>query len=139
MVVYTDHLPLVSALRNHSNRYTEREFRQLDFLSQFDLEFRHVKGAENEVADAFSRISISSLRFAQSVDYEALAQAQLDANLSSAQLPPSCSSFPLRGTSLTLPRPMVPLVFRRTIFEALHGLAHPGVKASVTLIASRLS
>ncbi len=64
MVVYTDHLPLVSALRNHSNRYTEREIRQLDFLSQFDLEFQHVKGAENEVADALSRIFINSFRFA---------------------------------------------------------------------------
>ncbi len=84
MVVYTDDLPLLSALRNHSNRYTEREIRPLDFLSQFDLEFRHVKGAENEVADAFSRISISRFHLAQSVDYEALAQAQIDANLSSA-------------------------------------------------------
>ncbi len=94
MVAYTDHLALVSALRNHSNRHTEREIRQLDFLSQFDLELRHVKGAENEVADAFSRISISRFRLAQSVDYEALAQAQIDANISSAQLPPSCFSFP---------------------------------------------
>ncbi len=50
MVSYTDHLALVSALGNHFNRYTEREIRQLDFLSQFDLEFRRIKGAENEVA-----------------------------------------------------------------------------------------
>ncbi len=79
VAVYTDHLPLVSALRNHSNRYTEREIRQVDFLPQFDLEFRHVKCAENEVVDTFSRISISSFLLAQSVDYEALAQAQIDA------------------------------------------------------------
>ncbi len=44
MGFFTDHLPLVSDLRNHSNRHTEREIRQLDFLSQFDLKFRHVKG-----------------------------------------------------------------------------------------------
>ncbi len=31
------------------------------------------------------------------------------------------------------------VTFRRTIFETLHGLAHPVVKASVTLIASRFS
>ncbi len=30
-------------------------------------------------------------------------------------------------------------MLRRTLFEALHGLAHPGVKASVTLIPSRFS
>ncbi len=106
-----------------------------------------MKGAENEVANAFSRIFINGFRLAQSEDYEALAQAQIDANLSSAQLPPSCSSFPLSATPLTLlcdtstsePRPIVPPAFRRTIFEALHDLAHPGVEASVTLIASRFS
>ena len=35
------------------------------------------------------------------------------------------------------PRPFLPSTFRRTIFEALHGLSHPGVKASVKLITQR--
>ncbi len=91
--------------------------------------------------------SLSTVSVSRSVDYEALAQAQIDANLSSARLPPSCSSFPLPEASHTLlcdtsagePPPVVPPAFRRTILEALHGLAHPGVKASVTLIASWFS
>ncbi len=99
----TDHLPLVSALRNHSDRYTEQEIRQLDFLSQFVLEFRNVKGAENEVADTFFRISINSFRFAQSIDNEALAQAQIDASLFSGQLPPSRSVFPFLTRPLLCP------------------------------------
>ncbi len=45
----------------------------------------------------------------------------------------------LCDTSTGEPRPIVPPAYRRTVFKALHGLAHPDVKASVTLIASRFS
>jgi hypothetical protein len=34
-------------------------------------------------------------------------------------------------------RPIVPADFRRRIFDAVHSLAHPGVRASRRLIASR--
>ncbi len=34
-------------------------------------------------------------------------------------------------------RPLVPTAFRWPIFEAIHGLAHPGIRASRRLIASR--
>ena len=46
IIVLTDHKPLISS------RYTDRETRQLDYLFQFDLEFRHIRGSENVVADA---------------------------------------------------------------------------------------
>ena len=54
ITVFTDHKPLISATQHHSSRYTDRETRQLDYLSQFDLEFRHIRGSENVVADALS-------------------------------------------------------------------------------------
>jgi hypothetical protein len=34
-------------------------------------------------------------------------------------------------------RPLVPRSFRRHIFDAIHGLAHPGIRATCRLIASR--
>ena len=34
-------------------------------------------------------------------------------------------------------RPLVPPTFRRRIFQALHGLSHPGPKSSTSLITSR--
>ena len=34
-------------------------------------------------------------------------------------------------------RPVVPKAHRRTVFNTLHGLAHPGIKASVKLLSSR--
>ncbi len=36
LIIFTDHKPLISAMSSHSSKYTERETRQLDFLSQFD-------------------------------------------------------------------------------------------------------
>ncbi len=69
LLVFTDHKPLISAMASHSSKYTERKIRQLDFLCQFDLEFRHVRGSENEVADALSRVEINSLQFPPGIDY----------------------------------------------------------------------
>ncbi len=43
----------------------------------------------------------------------------------------------LIDTSSGVFRPLVPAAFRRPIFEAIHGLAHPGIRASRRLIASR--
>jgi transposase InsO family protein len=43
----------------------------------------------------------------------------------------------LVDTSSGVFRPLVPAAFRRPIFEAIHGLAHPGIRASIRLIASR--
>ena len=63
-------------MASYSSRYNEREIRQLDFLSQFDLEFRHIRGADNEVADALSRIELNSLQLANGIDYEEMADAQ---------------------------------------------------------------
>ncbi len=60
-------------MASHSSKYTEREIRRLDFLSQFDLEFRNVRGADNEVADALSKIEINSLQFPSGIDYIELA------------------------------------------------------------------
>jgi hypothetical protein len=40
-------------------------------------------------------------------------------------------------TSSGLFRPLVPVAFRRPIFDAIHGLAHPGIWASRQLITSQ--
>ncbi len=61
---------------SHSSKYTEREIKQLDFLSQFDLDFRHVRGADNEVADALSGIEINSFQFPSGIDCTELAAEQ---------------------------------------------------------------
>ena len=42
IIVLTDHEPLISATQRQSSQYTDRETRQLNYLSQFDLECHHI-------------------------------------------------------------------------------------------------
>jgi hypothetical protein len=80
------------------------------------------------------------------VDLAALAAAQL----SCPDCQRACSSSALRVTTIQMDnssimvdtsscvfRPLVPGPFRRLIFDAVHNLAHPGVRATRRLIASR--
>ena len=53
--IVTDHKPLTFALKSNHN-HSPRQFRHLDFISQFNNEIRHAKGTENCVAVALSRI-----------------------------------------------------------------------------------
>ncbi len=87
LIVFTDHKPLIYAMASHSSKYTEREIRQLGFLCQFDLEFRHVRGSESEVADALSRIEIKSMQFPPGIDYADIAAEQQREGIISHEVP----------------------------------------------------
>ena len=43
----------------------------------------------------------------------------------------------LCDTSTGTQRPLVPLQWRRTVFDSLHGLSHPGIRATQRLITTR--
>ena len=60
-VVYKDHKPLTTAMRTNSNKYTARDIRHLDYLSQFSTDIRHVKGKDNTVPDTLSWTEIHAL------------------------------------------------------------------------------
>ena len=148
-VVLSDHKPLSFALRTNSARHSPREMRQLDFLSQFSCEIRHVKGAENVVADTLSRVHLAAVS-RSSPDFADIAAAQQDDQelrelrektdsdwqLQDLPIPSSRATITCEMSTGT-PRPVLPNVFRRPLFEALHGLSHPGVKASVKLVTQR--
>lgn len=68
--VYTDHKPIVYAFGQKPEKCTPRQFRYLDYMSQFTTDIKHVSGKNNEIVDAFSRVETASL------DYEQLAQSQ---------------------------------------------------------------
>jgi transposase InsO family protein len=91
-------------------------------------------------------VSASSPATAPPVDLAALAAAQQ----SCQDCQRAASSSVLRVTTIQMDntsimvdtsagvfRPLVPAAFRRPIFEAIHCLAHPGIRASRRLIASR--
>jgi hypothetical protein len=103
----------------------------------------HTSAADTQQTAAVSASTPSS---SSPVDLAALAAAQ--------QSCPDCqqaaSSTVLRVTTIKMDNtsimvdtlsgvlgPLVPAVFRRPVFEAIHNLAHPGIRATRRLIASR--
>ena len=148
--VFTDHKPLTYSLSSNSERYTPRKIRHMDFISQFTANIQHVSGIDNPVADALSRAEINAVITTPPViDFAELAAAQkddpemqqfqtLDSSLSLKALPiPTSEGTILCDMSTGQPRPYVPSRFRRSIFNSLHSLSHPGVKATQRLITSR--
>ena len=121
--------------------------RHLDFVSQFTSDIRYIKGSKNPVADALSRVSVNAVQ--PSIDFKKLAaDEQEDSELSelmafSTSL--ELSPVPLQAVDTTVicdlstgvPRPFVPVSFRRAVFESLHSLSHPGIRAIQKLITAR--
>lgn len=151
--IYTDHKPLTMAIFTKTER-SPRQTRHLDFILQFTSNIEHIKGKENVVADALSRVSNHELAVLEPVHFDLnnLAQAQsTDDQLKSLLTNSSRSSsskyklekfsFPdcelFCETSTGKNRPFVPESLRRLVFDALHNLSHPSVRASRKLISDR--
>ena len=149
LIVFTDHLPLVSAIGSNSDHYSPREIRHLDFVAQYTTDIRHVPGALNTVPDTLSRtVSLLQSPRPPLEDFDALAEAQQEdqqlqsflashhsLKLRDARLPSGRTL--LVDESTGSPRPLVPEALRRPLFQQLHDLSHPGVRASQQLVTSR--
>ena len=150
--VFTDHKPLTYALNCRTERHSPRQACQLDYISQFTTHIHHVRGSANVVADALSRIEMNALLSGQPpvVDFTAMAKAQTtDPQIRALQSSPSSplvvEPIPLANSSDTLlcdvstgsQRPLVPPQWRRIVFDSLHCLSHPGIRATQKLITAR--
>lgn len=147
-VVYTDHKPLIYAFQQNGEKFSPRQIRHLEFISQYTTDIRHVSGDRNFVADAFSRISIITFADMNNINFEQMAREQED-DLEFQNLLNSDSGLDFQPTILTdgrkifcdistgILRPYVPKNFRFSVFQALHGLSHPGGRASLDLIRKR--
>jgi len=146
----TDHRALVYAIQSSSCNHSPRESRQLSYVSEFTTDVRHVSGADNVVADALSRAPIDALTISPAVNFDQLAAAQetdpeIQQLLKDSTSSLTIESVPLPGSSTTVlcdtsqrqPRPVVPTQMRRTVFDSLHTLSHPGVRATRLLITAR--
>jgi len=143
--VLTDHKPLTHSLKSKPDRHSPCQVRHLDFISQFTSDIRHVTGIGNPVADALSCCEVDAIQLQlapPSVDFQALAKAQPDVTtlhplqstnsaLQFARVTlPMCTNTLLCETSTGSPRPYVPEHFRHIVFNSLHFLSHPGVRAT---------
>ncbi|KAG7307845.1 hypothetical protein JYU34_006448 [Plutella xylostella] len=143
--IYTDHKPLIYAFIQRREKLPPSQLNQLSFISQFTTDIRHIKGEDNVVADAMSRVEALSLED----DYHSLAISQ-DSDPELAKLLASPSSLKLTkvsipGTNVILwcdnttsrPRPYLTPSFRRPAFDRLHNLSHPSMRESVRLVSDR--
>ena len=147
--VLTDHKPLTYALSSKPDRYSPRQSRHLDFISQFTSDIRHVRGTGNSVADALSRLSINALHTGDSVpvvDFRAMADThaddpdllhiRADSSMKLQQVPLTLSDGVslLCDISTGVQCPWVPESFSRLIFDVLHSLSHLGIRATQRLV-----
>ncbi len=149
--IFTDHKPLMGALARVSDPWTAHQCRHLAYVAEFTSDIRHVAGQDNTAADAQSRPPISTIT-APSRPTEIVADLQgIAARQLSCQSTLQASKSPslrvkaceVEGVSLLCDestgrlRPLVPEADRPLVFEAIHGMAHPGIRATRRLIAAR--
>ena len=148
--VATDHRALQSALPCSADRYTPREVRHLQFISEFTTDIRYVPGVSSDAADALSRATISSVTDNPTVTLADIAAAQADdaelrqllvdgsTSLQLSRQPClTTSSELIVDTSTSSARPFIPAVLRRRVFDSLHRLSHPGIRSTQRLISER--
>ena len=150
--LYTDHKPLTFALSKAAEPWTARQCRHLSYVAEFTGDIRHIAGQDNVVADTLSRPPQAGATVAavaatpQTLDYAAIAEAQRDCpsiqaagdSSLSLQLVPFGTVRVLCDTKGRHPRPVIPLGHRRQVFDAFHGMAHPGAKATRRLMNQRV-
>ena len=93
--VLTDHKPLTHNFNSKPDRHSPQQVRQLDFISQFTIDIRHVTGRRNPVADALSHLeaNIQLDQTLPTINFKTLAKAQPnDADMEKLQVKLQSSS-----------------------------------------------
>ena len=145
--IVTDHKPLTYALRSRSFNHSPHQARQLDYISQFTSDVRHLPGSANGAVDTLSRLDMAALSLPSPIDLPTLAKAQRDEDIATAVKDTSLVLQPVAipTTDFTLlcdmatgvPRPYVPEKLQRQLYMQLHGLSHPGIRATQRLVTSK--
>lgn len=148
LVIYTDHKPLLHALTANGKNETPLRTRYLEYIGHFTSTIQHIAGENNEVADALSRIPIEAITCPSPIDYDDLSTSQkVDQGLLKMKkenkhelkeiyLPGTLAKITCEMSTGT-PRPYLPEHFRDTVFQAVHNLSHPGVRATRKLVTTR--
>jgi hypothetical protein len=123
-VIYTDQKPLTFAFHSRKENCSPRQFRYLDFISQFSTDIRFISGKDNVVADPLSRIEevsqpldFNKLAVIQNSDPElkTLLQENNSLCLKKVQLPGSAVEI-FCDVRSSPPRPYIPQDLRRQVF-----------------------
>ncbi|BET03086.1 Reverse transcriptase (RNA-dependent DNA polymerase) [Nesidiocoris tenuis] len=142
VTIYTDHKPLVYAFAQHPEKASPRQFRHLDFISQYSTDIRHLPGKNNVVADYLSRVAaIDVFDFAEIADAQK-ADPELTSLLASTDTSLQLSLAAIPGIGLSLycdgrGRVYIPTTCRQKIFRLLHNLSHPSPKRTSMMVRER--
>lgn len=139
-VIKTDHKPITFALHQVASKASDRQLRQLDFIAQFNAPILHVKGEQNYVADALSRVDAIGMDIV--LDATSISEAQLNDEL------PAKTSLKLQQVTIdgkliwcdigdNLVRPYLPPALRKTAFNLAHGLSHSSGRSTLRSVRSR--
>ena len=141
VTLFLDHKPVVNAFHSKSIAKSDRQQRQLSFISEYVSSVEYIRGDNNVVADCLSRpvcavtVDAFDLRgIARSQDAEVELETYKD-RLTRYSLSPDLDLW--CDTSTNSPRPFVPSSLRVDIINSLHNLSHPGNKSTAKLVKQR--
>lgn len=143
--IYTDHKPLCYAFHERKINCSPRQYRHLDFISQFTTDIVFIAGKDNLVADTLSRVEelqspvdLEVMANLQDQDPELVEYLKGDTSLRLTKMNiPGSRSMLYCDVSTPTPRPFVPKQLRKQIYDCLHSLSHPGANATAKLVAQR--
>ncbi|GAA6090401.1 uncharacterized protein K02A2.6-like [Tachysurus ichikawai] len=128
-------------------RYSRQQQRHLAFISEFTTDIKHIDGKSNVVADCLSRATVQAVHWG--IDFVQLAtDQQSDTEVQAyrsaiSSLKIADVRFAEAGVTLMCDvsrghaRPIIPVQWRRVVFDNIHSLSHPGQKASQKLVSSK--
>ena len=150
--IFTDHKPLTTSLFTKSDK-SPRQERYLNYIAQFSIDIKFIKGNSNVVADTLSRLDIEFMDNNSYPDLNTLKQAQdSDVQLqfllekqrgSTAKFQLAQENISLSNIQLwceissPIPRIYIPVPLRLVIFSNFHNISHPGVRSTQHLLKTR--
>ena len=157
-IIFTDHQPLVYAIKSNTLPALNKCHRQLIEISQYTTNIVHLSGKDNALSDALSRTppteevaTIWAQRVSlETIDLKGLAKAQDTCPTVKAyregKMPNGLTMCNVTfGRDVTLycdtstgtARPLVPAEWRKGVFSLMHNLTHMGPRATVRHVAKR--
>lgn len=136
--IYTDHKPLIHVFQQKPEKASERQQRQLSFISQLTTNIQHIAGSSNITADYLLRIeSISNTSDLINLNAQDEDYTLTDTSLKIQDMEIEGGRKIKCDTSTGKIRPIVPPSQQRKVFSAIHNLSHPGIKGTLSLIKPR--
>ena len=139
--LFVDQKLLVSSLKNPNLCKLDRQKRHMSVINELVSDVEFIKGKDNVVADCMSRVTVNAIQL-DSFDLSSIADAQNCPEI--VEFLPRLKKYKLNRDKEILcdndsfaPRPFVPVSCRQSVFDDLHNVSHPGIKATQRLIKSR--